>query len=235
MSPSNTLGFVVGLAIEAELLALAFARNAPGAAPRVVCAAASEDRAREGARRLLSEGAGALVSFGIAGGLDPSLKPGDLVLADEVVSPGRDPIAADPALRDQWRRAAEAAGLPCVGGRLLGAPRVLAGVADKEAWHRSSGALAVDMESYAVAGVAAGAGAPFVAVRAIADPAGRPLPRAVAENMGPDGRPRLGHVVLGLGRRPWEVTVLLRLRRDTGAALASLRRLAGGLGPAGLV
>ena len=235
MSSNPPPGFVVGLAIEARLLAQAVARNAPSALPPIACAAACAERARAGARRLLSEGAGALVSFGIAGGLDPSLTPGDLVIAERVVSPDGHTIAVDLDLRARWQGAAEAAELRAVGGGLLGTARPLASVADKRACHRSSGAAAVDMESHAVAGIAAEAGVPFVAVRAIADPAGRPLPRAAAGSIGPDGRPRIGHVVLGVCLRPWEVPALLRLRRDTDAALASLRRLIGGLGPAGLV
>jgi adenosylhomocysteine nucleosidase len=91
------------------------------------------------------------------------------------------------------------------------------------------------MESYAVAAVAAEAGVPFVAVRAIADPAEQPLPRAVTGIIGPDGMPRLDRLVLRLCLRPWECPSLFRLRRDTDAALASLGRLVGGLGPAGLV
>ncbi len=110
---------------------------------------------------------------------------------------------------------------------------MLASVADKAAAHSTSGAVAVDMESHAIAAVAASADVPFVAIRAIADPAGRPLPRAVLGSIGPGGRPRVGHVILGICLRPWETPALLHLRGDTAAALASLRRLVGGLGTAG--
>lgn len=206
-----------------------------GPSVRIACAAASAERAREGTRRLLDAGAGSLVSFGIAGGLDPSLSPGDLVLAEEVVSPDGDAIAADRGLRARWQRAAVAAGQRSVGGGLLESPGVLTSVAAKQASRRSSGAVAVDMESYAVAAVAKDAGVPFVAVRAIADPAGRALPSAVAGCIGPDGRPQIGRLVLGLCLRPWEGAALWQLRRDTDAALASLGRLIGGLGAAGLV
>jgi len=234
VSPPGPPGFVVGLAIEARLLAQAIARQAPSAKPLIACAAADPARARSGARRLLREGAGVLVSFGIAGGLDPKLAPGDLVLAERITSPDGDTVAADPGLHAAWAAAAEAAGLHHVGGSLLESARILASVAEKRAAHRSSGALAVDMESRAVAGVAAEAVVPFIAVRAIADPAGRPLPRSVIGSIGPDGRPRVGRVLLRVCLRPWETPALLQLRRDTDAALGSLRRLIGGFGPAGL-
>ena len=51
---------------------------------------------------------------------------------------------------------------------------------------------------------------------------------------GPDGKPRLARLVGRVCLRPWEVPQLLQLRRDTNAALASLGRLIGGFGAAGL-
>ena len=121
-----------------------------------------------------------------------------------------------------------------VGGGLLDCAQVVTSIAEKRNLFEASGAVAVDMESYAVAGVAAEAGVPFVAVRAIADPAGRPLPRSVIGIIGPGCSPRVGRVILHLCLRPWESSALLQLRRDTVAALASLSRLIGGCGPTGL-
>jgi adenosylhomocysteine nucleosidase len=223
-------GFVVGLAIEARVLARAL-----GSAGRIACAGASAARAREGAQRLLSEGAGALISLGIAGGLDPALAPGDLVLPERVVAPGAPAIAVDPARRAEWAAAAVVAGLPVAGGTLTDSTGIVTTVADKETLHRSTGAVAADMESYAVGAVAAEAGVPFAAVRAVADPAGRALPRAVIGIIGPDGMPDIDRLILRLCLRPWDGPALFRLRRDTDAALASLGRLVGGFGSAGLV
>jgi adenosylhomocysteine nucleosidase len=221
-------GFVVGLAIEARVLTRAL-----GPAGRIACAGASAARAREGALRLLAQGAGALISFGIAGGLDPALVPGDLVLPERVVAPGAPAIATDDEWRAKW--AAAAAGLPVAAGTLADSAGIVTGVADKQTLHRSTGAEAADMESYAVGEVAAEAGVPFAAVRAVADPAGRPLPRSVIGIIGPDGLPDIDRLILRLCLRPWEIPALFRLRRDTDAALASLGRLVGGFGPAGLV
>ena len=223
-------GYIVGLAIEARLLA----KQSPDIEARIACAAADAARARDGARRLLAEGARALVSFGIAGGLDPALRPGDLVLAEQIHSAEGETFACDPDLHARWEAEARAAGLRHSGGILLGSARPITSVAEKWDLHESSGAVAVDMESAAVARVAAGAGIPVLAVRAIADPAERTLPATAVGSIGPDGEPRLGSVLLGLCRRPWEIPALLQLRRDRDAALATLGRLVGGFGPAGL-
>ena len=143
-------------------------------------------------------------------------------------------MTTDPNWRAEWAAAAAAAGLHTAGGGLLDSAQAVTSITDKRILYEASSAVAVDMESYAVAGVAAGAGVPFVAARAIADPAGRPLPRSAISSIGPDGMPRVGRVIFRACRRPWEAPALLPLRRDTDAALASLRRLLGGFGPVGL-
>ncbi len=53
--------------------------------------------AEAAARRLIDEGSDALVSFGLAGGLDPALRPGALIVPSAVIVDGvRHPT--DPAL-----------------------------------------------------------------------------------------------------------------------------------------
>lgn len=228
---TNT-GFVVGLASEARILTRALESHDPGAARRVAVAAADERRAGELARQLLAEGAEALVSFGMAGGLDPALRPGDLVLPEAVRLPDGSLIATAPAWRARWMTLARELGLRCAGGGLTGSPQPVLGIVEKRRLRERAGAAAVDMESHAVAAVAARAAVPFIAVRAIADPAGRALPQAVVGSIGPDGRPRIGRLAGRLCLRPWEVSRLLRVSRDAAAALRSLGRLAGALGPA---
>ena len=117
-------------------------------------------------------------------------------------------------------------------GAILGLDRMVLTVAEKAALFERSGAVAIDMESHRVALVAAAAGLPFLALRAIGDPAGRALPALVARALGEDGRPRIGPVIAGLLRRPGDLAALLRVRRDTAAALAALAAVAETLIPA---
>ncbi len=76
------LGVVTGMVAEARC------RPPPGDAIEAAFSGGDPARALSGAARLVAEGARALLSFGIAGGLDPALDPGDLVVADTVVAPG---------------------------------------------------------------------------------------------------------------------------------------------------
>ena len=89
----------------------------------------------------------------------------------------------------------------------------------------ASGAAAVDMESLALARAASAAGLPFLALRAVADPAQRGLPSAALAPLTSDGRPQ-PHLVAGrLALRPWELPALMRLASDARRAERSLAKL----------
>jgi hopanoid-associated phosphorylase len=172
-------------------------------------------------------GVAAVLSFGIAGGLAPELRSGDLVVASRVRGPGG-AWPADPA----WAAAlARATGARL--GMLAGAPRVVADAAAKRQLHAATGgALAVDLESEAAAAFAAAHGLPFAALRAVADTAEDSIPAAAARGLSLSGRPAVARVALGLLRRPQELPAVLELARRTRLALESLRRAAASL-PAG--
>jgi 4-hydroxy-3-methylbut-2-en-1-yl diphosphate reductase len=109
-----------------------------------------------------------LLVAGVAGGLTPSLQPGDVVVASEVRGPdGSRPCASAPMLAAQLRRA----GLPVQIGPVLSTDHI---VAEHERNRlAAAGALAVDMESSWLARQAPGAA--LGVVRIVADPAGVPL------------------------------------------------------------
>jgi adenosylhomocysteine nucleosidase len=172
------------------------------------------------ARRLIDAGAAALMSFGLAGGLDPALDAGCVVLPEEVLSRSgaRHTVSLD------WYgriRGAVAAQRPIASGALLSDIEPLVSAADKAAAFRDSGAVAADMESFAVAEAARNAHIPFVVVRVICDTARDTLPRAViAASRG--GAVSLARLTYGLATAPWELLALLRLARRYRTAMRSL-------------
>jgi len=228
MAAGRPIGVLTGLALEAKL-ASSLARQAAAdtAPPLIRCAAASAERAQSEAEALCGQGVAALLSFGLAGGLDPSLPAGRVILAQEVRSAAGEVWPCDAAW--QARVTAQAKDLPQSCVPLAAAESPLRSAAAKAALFTASGAAAVDMESLAAARVAAAAGLPFLVLRCIADPAERGLPWAALAPLTADGRPQPLRVAGRLARRPWELPELLRLAADArraSQALAGLARLA---------
>lgn len=165
------------------------------------------------------QGANCLVSFGIAGGLAPQLRAGDVVISTEVLSDtGR--WQAEESFRA--RVADLAAGIGASEGLVLGTSRIMASTEEKRRTWVETGALAVDLESDVVARIAASTGIPFVVVRTIADTAYRALPPAALIPLAKNGHPKLVHVLASVLRRPRQVAALCGLARETQAALAAL-------------
>lgn len=220
---------MVGLLAEAERAAAAVSG---GSEPLVFVAAASPARAYQGARELVRQGAKALLSFGLAGGLDPTLAPGDPVLASAVVLSDGTRIETDPAWHASLARGLDGRGRAAASGAIAGVDRIVATRAEKAALRLRTGAVAVDMESHAVARAAREAGVPLMAIRVILDPANRALPSAALAGIGPDGRTRRLPVFCRLLLKPWQGPALAALRRANREALDVLGRLAAELGPA---
>ena len=166
------------------------------------------------------------MSFGIAGGLDPALSPGRLIVATAVIDGQGGKIECHGAWRDEL--IAALASLSPLAAPLAGRDgAMIVTVAEKALLHARHGAAAVDMESHAVARVAARAGLPFAAVRAIADPADRALPGAAQAGFGEHGEVRLAPVLRELLRHPGQLPAVLGVARDSRKAMAALRRCAG--------
>jgi adenosylhomocysteine nucleosidase len=178
------------------------------------------DLAAVAARHLVDAGAVGLMSFGLAGGLDPTLSAGTVVLPSEVISRGGARFLTSAAWREQLSSAI-ARRRPVAAGTLLTSAQPIGAVADKIAAFRETGAVAVDMESLGVAEVSAAHGLPFVAVRVIVDTAADVLPRAVvAASRG--GQVNIRRLIGGLVVAPLDLVALIRLARAYRAATRSL-------------
>ncbi|MGF6757669.1 phosphorylase [Paraburkholderia sp. GAS42] len=216
---------VTGMAFEARI--------ARGAGVVVVYAARADllERALSAAA---ARGCSGILSFGTAGGLAPDLEPGTLIIAEAVEGPfGR--IVTDV---DWSARLARAIGASPLSARLrrgvqaaVTAP--LTGAQDKLALNRSTGALAVDMESHIAGAVATAHGVPFAVCRAIVDPAWRTLPSAATAGLRDDGHTALAPILRELLRQPSQLGALLQLAADARAAKQSLVRARHALGAAG--
>jgi adenosylhomocysteine nucleosidase len=199
------IGFVTGLAAEARIAA-----RFGGA---VAIGGGTPAGAAEAALRLVRDGATALVSFGLAGGLDPALRPGMVVVPDTVVAGGRRCVA-DASL------AARFGGL--TGHCLLAGDAIAANAEAKRALFAATGAQAIDLESGSVARVAESHGLLFAVVRAICDPAERDLPPAALVALDQHGVIGLLSVLRSVMRRPGQIPGLMALARDAARARRGL-------------
>ncbi len=181
-------------------------------------------RARSAAEELLRNGATALLSWGSAVGLIPTLSPGDLVLPEAVVSADRTIYEVD--LR--WRRhlcGRLADRVDFSAGPLAETEEVLIYPSEKTSLAARTGAVAADMESAAVALIAGEANIPFMAVRAIVDPVDLKISERLLSALGPFGQVKPFVLVRVLGSHPLEAVVLLRLGKAFRQAQSTMARV----------
>lgn len=141
-----------------------------------------------------------VIVAGLGGGLDPTLRTGDVVVDD--------PGGIVPTMPGITR------------GRIFTSDVVIATPADKRALFERTGAVCVDMEQDVVRAWARGA--TVVGIRAICDTADESLDPELLGCIDAVGTPRIGRVAMLLLRRPGTPGQMLRLRRASGTALRSL-------------
>lgn len=158
-----------------------------------------------------------VVSAGIAGGLDPSLCIGDVVLARSILQLSS---GVEYPVRLPVYESASGSRDPKI-GKLVSADIVVQSAAEKEELRRT-GAQAVDMESAAVAAEAARRGLRMFCARAVSDTAQTTFEIDFNRVRRDDGSFSGWHVLIqaGFSRRRWKH--LLRLRRDAEIAMAAL-------------
>lgn len=177
-----------------------------------------------------AQGASAIISFGVAGGLAAGIAPGTILVARTVIAENGTRYNSDPvwSLRLSatlgWAKLADIAGIDLP----------VSGIAKRRALHLKTGALAADTESHVAAKVAAAYRLPFAAVRVVADPAYRQLPEAALVAIRPDGSLAFGAILGSLINNPRQIPHLMLTADDARKAFVALlhgrKLLAGRLG-----
>jgi adenosylhomocysteine nucleosidase len=159
-------------------------------------------------------------SAGFAGGLDPRLRHADILVADRLVDITGNQLPVD--LPPEAVTVATAPGVHV--GRLLTADHVIRLPEQKHALGHEYNALAVDMETFAVAEVCRRSNVPFLAVRVIHDAVDDHLPRDIERLLAQkSGAAQLGAALGAIVNRPSSVKDLLNLKQR---ALVASDRLA---------
>jgi len=206
----SVTGVVAALEFEARCLA------SPSDGSLIGISGIGGENAARTARALITAGAGALLSWGVAGALDPALDCGSAVLPSEVLRPAGGPGGSPPQRFETcraWRErmlAALQGHVRVVSGALLSSAAPVPTATAKARLFRETRAVAVDMESAAVAAVAADHGLPFIALRVILDTARDSLPESIMRAFAPADASRAGC---------WRAWALVSAPRDWGSVL----------------
>jgi adenosylhomocysteine nucleosidase len=205
------------------------ARIAAGPGLTVICSSSNPFQLRQMMLSVDPALIRGIVSFGVAGGLNPALKSGDIIIASEIVAAGHRWTTA-PELTETMTALPAKGRRSVVSGVLVGVEEVVTGQLGKSALRATTGADAVDMESHIAARYAEENGLPFAAIRVISDPAHRALPEIATSAILPNGNVDKWKVIRNVARNPRAIPQLMSTARDFNRAIAGLRSCRGALG-----
>jgi len=146
----------------------------------VACSGAGPSNAAKASQLLIDKGAQRLVSWGCAAALSPDLKPGDFVLPKQLQTENKQLLSIDSNWLENTYKQLSA--LTPNNGLLAESSVIVAESSAKRAIHQQSQAIALDMESIAIAQTAIEHKIPALVIRCIADPVEMSLPRAVSSH-----------------------------------------------------
>lgn len=181
------------------------------------------ENAGAAARRLVDHGATALAVTGVAGGLDPVLHVGDLVIPEIILENTKEPAENERRLGKQVLNGSIAdaissllisRGITVHRGILLTNPDPVFTPKEKSALYNRYGAQAVDMESAAVFRVAHEKNLPFLVIRSICDTATTEIPLSFFQAVDDAGAIRWPILSTRLVCNPFLVPRLARLSHD---------------------
>lgn len=153
---------------------------------------------------------GPVLLAGVAGALEPEIKPGTAHLISEVYT--SEAILRSPLLR--------------TGLRVTGADEIVATPQDKARLAQRTGAQLVDMESHAFARAAERAGRSWAIIRGVSDGVDHHLPAGCDAWFTPQGGIRPFVAAKDLAGRPRDLLRMLAFARRTSRAMRSVARLA---------
>jgi adenosylhomocysteine nucleosidase len=156
-----------------------------------------------------------LLSCGFAGALREGMKIGNIVMVNSIVDQHGQQIDFDLNVTSN-----EAGGLYV--GRLLTADEMVRTVDEKRTLGEKHDAMAVDMETLAVAQVAAEQKINFMAIRVISDDMSEDLPPEILSVLGDTGAVRVGAALSSLVKRPSSFKDMMHLRENAHRAAKNL-------------
>ena len=180
------------------------------------------ERARRAASKMIDAGFNALVSWGMAGALAADIEPGALIIPETIVSGAGKVYPTAKKWRSSVIKRLKDCPTDIYLGQLSDSMHVLTLGSEKYRVRQQTDALAVDMESAAIAETACRNQTPFLVIRAVSDSSTMSIPDSVTKFSGPYGEVHVLRLILSLLRRPADIGELVTLARGFRAAIRTL-------------
>ena len=162
-----------------------------------------------------------LLICGFAGGLASELTPGTLVFGESATNPQGELLKADSRLL-ATAESVSLPGLAAMRGAIYTAEKVLGTSAEKRELAKRSEAVAVDMETFAAAQVAASHHVPWLAVRVVTDGVNDDMPLDFNALADANGNVDKSRVIAATLAHPWKIPALIRLGARSSLAAKNL-------------
>ena len=190
--------------------------------PLIKCSGPGPDRVSVACNDLNNDKIMGIVSFGIAGGMDPKLRSGSVLLPKAVVTADGAFFQTD----DTWRRSV-AKNWPVAReqSRQLGVNKLIKSTDEKMQLFQATGAHALDMESHVIAAYAKKRGIPFLILRSIADSAKDTVPEIALAGMNKNGRATALSLLGKLIQHPSSLTQVAKLAYSSNTAMRALKNM----------
>ncbi len=165
-----------------------------------------------------------IISFGFAGGLDPSIPVGGIIIPTAIRT--IDNLLFD--VHQNWRKKIInlMAGIRIYSGTMLGSDNPIIEKKIKANIYHKFGTIGVDMESHIVASICNKNNVPFCAIRVVIDTANTSLSKQTADIMQKDGRISVNRAIKTILNHPSVLKELIILGKQYHHAYRQLSNVA---------
>jgi len=174
--------------------------------------------------QLIDNGAKRLISWGCAAALSDNLKPGDLVISNQLLSETKETLS----ITNPWSQHVQKllASLNPHTDLLVESSHIVGESTDKRSIQQQSKGVALDMESIAIAKIALQHNLPALVIRCIADPVSMSLPKSIGYAQNEQGKIVMTKLLSYLLTHPSELPGLIKLGLHFNAAKNKLKLVA---------
>ena len=194
----------------------------PEQRPYIHCAGPGPEQTAIACEHIDKQTISGIASIGVAGGLDPALAAGTILVPSAIVTKDKQLIGIDPQWRANLSATLPSKPLPTLH---MGVNVAITNTKDKERLFQEYKANAVDMESHILGEYANERGLPFIVIRVVADTANDAIPEAALAGLNQTGSILPFRVIRQLLTNPKQIPQMFKLARNSKAAMNALKTI----------